>query len=329
MKGSYEVIVQNRRLQYKFTISRNITILRGDSATGKTTLIEMIHSYQLNGEQSGINISCKKQCIALEGNDWQLLLNQIDDSIVFIDEGNAFVYSQDFAEAVKSSSNYYVIAVRNNLYNLPYSITEIYGIENVSGNKYQGTKRLYSRLYNLYEKNTPIAKNPELVIVEDAKSGYEFFKNVCGSFSIPCVSAMGKSKVSAKVLESSADNILVIADGAAFGSEIESLVQLRYLKNIGIYLPESFEWLILNSGLIKNGDINQILEKPSDYIDSQKYFSWEVFFTDLLIKSTKGTYLEYSKSRLNTAYKQENETKSILRKMPKLFEYPPPKNLSN
>ena len=247
-------------------------------------------------------------------------MNQINDSIVFIDEGNSFVYSQDFAEAVKNSGNYYVIAVRNNLYNLPYSITEIYGIENVSGNKYQGTKRLYSRLYNLYEKNTPIAKKPELVIVEDAKSGYEFFKHVCDNFSISCVSAMGKSKISAKVLESQADNILVIADGAAFGSEIESLVQLRYSKNIGIYLPESFEWLILNSGLIKNGNINQILENPSDYIDSQKYFSWEVFFTDLLIKSTKGTYLEYSKSRLNTTYKQEKETNSILSKMPKLFE---------
>lgn len=319
MKGSYEVIVQNRRLQYKFTISRNITILRGDSATGKTTLIEMIHAYQLNGEQSGINISCKKKCVTLEGNEWQLLLNQINDSIVFIDEGNSFVYSQDFAEAVKNSSNYYVIAVRNNLFNLPYSITEIYGIENVSGNKYQGTKRLYSRLYNLYEKNSPIAKKPELVVVEDAKSGYEFFKHVCENFSIPCVSAMGKSKISAKVLESPADNILVIADGAAFGSETESLVQLRYSKNIGIYLPESFEWLILNSGLIKDGNINQILENPSDYIDSQKYFSWEVFFTDLLMKSAKGTYLEYSKSRLNVAYKQENETNAILNKMPKLF----------
>ena len=320
MTGSYEVIVQNRRLQYKFTISRNITILRGDSATGKTTLIEMIRAYQLNGEQSGINISCKKKCVSLEGNDWQILLNQINDSIVFIDEGNSFVYSQDFAEAVKNSSNYYVIAVRNNLFNLPYSITEIYGIENVSGNKYQGTKRLYSRLYNLYEKNSPIAKKPELVIVEDAKSGYEFFKHVCDNFSIPCVSAMGKSKISTKVLESPADNILVIADGAAFGSEIESRVLLRYSKNIGIYLPESFEWLILNSGLIKNGDINQILENPSDYIDSKKYFSWEVFFTDLLIKSAKGTYLEYSKSRLNVVYKQENETNAILSKMPKLFE---------
>ena len=71
-----------------------------------------------------------------------------------------------------------MIAVRNNLNNLPYSITEIYGIENVSGNKYQGTKRLYSRLYNLYEKNSPIAKKPELVIVEDAKERQKLILNI-------------------------------------------------------------------------------------------------------------------------------------------------------
>ena len=49
MKGKYEIIVKDRHLQYKFTINRNITILRGDSATGKTTLIDMIAAFQTNG----------------------------------------------------------------------------------------------------------------------------------------------------------------------------------------------------------------------------------------------------------------------------------------
>ena len=40
MKGKYSILVQNNRLRYEFTIYRNITIIRGDSATGKTTLLE-------------------------------------------------------------------------------------------------------------------------------------------------------------------------------------------------------------------------------------------------------------------------------------------------
>ena len=60
MKGSYEIIIRNNRIQYKFTVYRNITILRGDSATGKTTLIEMVNAFSKDGVDSGIEVLCKK-----------------------------------------------------------------------------------------------------------------------------------------------------------------------------------------------------------------------------------------------------------------------------
>ena len=85
MKGSYEIVVKNRRIQYKFTINRNFTILKGDSATGKTTLIDMIFAFQRNGEKSGIQLTCKKPCVVLNEVNWLLNLSQISDSIVFIE----------------------------------------------------------------------------------------------------------------------------------------------------------------------------------------------------------------------------------------------------
>ena len=316
MKGAYDIIVKNRRIQYKFTIFRNITILKGDSATGKTTLIEMIAAYQDNGEASGVSINCSCNCVVLTSNNWKINLDSFQNCIVFIDEGNPFVNSKEFADSVKNSSNYFVLVTRQSLYNLPYSITEIYGIKNVSANKYQHTKRLYSSFYKLYEQKTLKILKPDLVIVEDAKSGYQFFKHLFSQFSIQCISASGKSKFYSEIIKSSAENILVIADGAAFGAEIESIISLMTVKNLGIYLPESFEWLILNSGLIKENKISDILASPCDYIDSQKYFSWEIFFTDLLKKSTHGTYLEYSKSKLNPAYLQEKEIRTISGQIP-------------
>lgn len=39
MRGKYRVVVKNKRLHYEFEIKRNITIIKGDSATGKTNLI--------------------------------------------------------------------------------------------------------------------------------------------------------------------------------------------------------------------------------------------------------------------------------------------------
>ncbi|HIZ40276.1 MAG TPA: Fis family transcriptional regulator [Candidatus Anaerobutyricum stercoris] len=109
MKGSYRIIVQNKRICYDFEIRRNITIIKGDSATGKTTLIDMIGEYDENGPDSGIDLQAN-----------------IKDSIVFIDEGNAFIFTDEFASAIKNTDNYYVIATREGIPSLPYSIEEIY-----------------------------------------------------------------------------------------------------------------------------------------------------------------------------------------------------------
>ena len=42
MKGKKRVIIQNNRVHYEFVIKRNITIIQGDSASGKTTLVNLI-----------------------------------------------------------------------------------------------------------------------------------------------------------------------------------------------------------------------------------------------------------------------------------------------
>ena len=73
MKGSYHVMVQNNRLRYEFDIRRNITIIQGDSATGKTTLAEMVQEYYESGEDSGIELSCEKSCRVLGGRDWNMV----------------------------------------------------------------------------------------------------------------------------------------------------------------------------------------------------------------------------------------------------------------
>ena len=87
--------MRNGRVQFKFDVRRNITILRGNSATGKTTLIGMIADYERNGRESGIELSCDKPCVVLSGRHWQRELSFISDSIVFVDEGNAFTLSPD------------------------------------------------------------------------------------------------------------------------------------------------------------------------------------------------------------------------------------------
>ena len=64
--------------------------------------------------------------------------------------------------------------------------------------------------------------------------------------------------------------------------------------------------------------MKEILKSPSEYIDSENYFSWERFFTRILIDKTKGTYLQYSKSQLNPAYLKGTVREAILEAMEKI-----------
>ena len=70
--------------------------------------------------------------------------------------------------------------------------------------------------------------------------------------------------------------------------------------------------IILQSGIVDEKEIRTILLEPEQYIDSKDYFSWEQYFTKLLIRCTENTYLQYRKSKLNETYLHEKNKKIIL-----------------
>ena len=233
MKGLHKVIVQNNRLHYEFDIKRNITIIQGNSATGKTTLINMLRQAENLGADSGVDVNCDVPCRILEGRNWKVILESISKSIIFIDEENTFINTEEFASAIQNSDNYYVLITRENLYNLPYSVEEIYGLH--SSGKYQNTRKVYQQMYRIYSDENILPIKPEKIIVEDSNSGYDFFHSV---------------------------------------SEDQA---------------------------------------SEEYIESSEFFSWERYFTKLLIEQTEGTYLKYKKSRLNKVYLHEKNKDIILK----------------
>lgn len=77
------------------------------------------------------------------------------------------------------------------------------------------------------------------------------------------------------------EGVTVVADGAAFGSQM-----------------------------------GRILERPYDYIDGEQYLSWKRFFTKLLVDTTEETWMQYSKTRLNPAYLQGRCRERIFATLP-------------
>ena len=321
MKGKHHIIIESARLKYEFDIKRNITIIQGDSATGKTTLIDLLSDYQNGRENSPVRIESDVPCevFAGAGDRWRAALELITDSIVFIDEENHFIRQKEFAEVVQTCTNYFVLITREALPVLPYSIHEIYGIR--TSRRYHFPEKVYYEFYPIY--GDPLTSSGEegsslKMITEDSGSGNQFFSSF---FRVPedCVAAGGNSKIYSAMRKQDADRLLsVVADGAAFGAFVARV--LEYAQQRGkslLYFPESFEWLVLKSGLVTDKDMEKILEHTEDYIDSSKYMSWEQFFTEKLEDSTKEDIIKhYQKSKLPPYYISNSVRERILRILP-------------
>ena len=318
MKGMHHIVIQNKRIRFVFSIKRNITIIRGDSATGKTTLFSMIEEYGNLGKDSGVQIQCDKACVALSGKYWQETLENIHDSIVFVDEDSRFLKTKDFAKRIRNSNNYYVLITRENLPALPYSVEEIYGIH-CSG-RYMDTRQVYNLFYKIYSETNPGKLLVKSLVTEDSQAGFTFFSQVAMTRGICCESADGKSNIlgilQKRLLNKEQKETLVIADGAAFGPEMAHISQLlRGNSNIKLYLPESFEWLLLYADILNKPFIRKRLEEAENYIESEKYFSWERYFTDLLMEETKDSPYPYDKSNLKDFYLQDKVVQKVLEAM--------------
>ena len=285
MIGKYDIEVVTRKVDYQLTVERNITILSGNSATGKSTLYRAIKQFENDGRASGIKLTCDRPCVILEGKNWENDLKEIKQSIVFVDEGAKFINTEEFATAIKKSDNYYVLITRQDLGNLPYSIHEIYELDtNRIGN------RMFCKQQQIYKSNN-IAQNAIIskIVTEDSKTGYEFYNEYAKTHNIQCEHADGKTNVSKKIVnKNNSQTTLIIVDGAAYGSEMNNtMILINSIPGYILFTPESFEWLLLNSNILNEPYITEVLKAPYNYIESSEFFSWEKYFTDLLNKATK------------------------------------------
>ena len=78
-------------------VKQKITLLRGDSATGKTELLRLIRDHEENGRSSGITIKCDCVCTVLTNVDWERRIQSLQNHIIFIDETAVFLKLQRFA----------------------------------------------------------------------------------------------------------------------------------------------------------------------------------------------------------------------------------------
>lgn len=204
--------------KYRLELKSKISILTGASGSGKTALCNDVLNAN-NIQDTGITV------ILDYGVDLSLYNN---NSLLIIDESvlNKYI-SNNHVEALNKGFNHLLIISRDSLKSLSYSYKDIYELKLVEGIKV---------LERVYPNFNMLNFVPEYV--EDKGAGFKYYKQYYSNIK----SAKGKDNIR-KLPEGSN----VIADGCAIGSSIR-LLHGKYQ----MFLPESFEWLLLRKELESN-----------------------------------------------------------------------------
>lgn len=71
LKGAYDILIKDKRTEFRFTIKRKYTLLVGDSATGKSKLYKMLES-----PETFIEVSSQ------EGQEVSIFRLQVDEMCI-------------------------------------------------------------------------------------------------------------------------------------------------------------------------------------------------------------------------------------------------------
>lgn len=292
MNGAVHVTISSRRVRYDLTFQHNISILRGDSGTGKSALCSLI------SEPSGVQIVCTNDIpvrVIPAIPEWKMLIAEMHDTLIFLDETCTFVSSTEFSEAIKKTTNYYVLITRQDIATLPYSVFAIYSL--VPSGIYVNQKPLVINNKLLYSQQVSEVDDCSTVIVEDSGAGCEFWGEF---FHKPCIGAGGNSNVLEAVKQAAREKrpLIVVVDAAAFGPFIEKVDSYLHMNSVKamLLLPESFEWLLLHHACFNRGsNVVRILNSPADCIDYTVHFSFEQFYYSEFIKACALLNIPYDK----------------------------------
>ncbi len=308
MVGKYNIRITTKKVVYEFDIKRKYTIVKGDSSTGKSYLYTLVGTPNVDIVCKCDNRSTSIIQLPKVKSAYAVLLRNTDNNIIIIDEDTEDFGSDDFVRLLQESNNYFILITRKKMSNIPVSVNEIYEIS--SNTKYNSLKKqyVYNTLKNMYADDSFDVVSPDVFMMEDIGSGYDFFSKV---LNCKCVSAKGNGNVANELyaLAAKHQTIAVFVDGAAFGAYIEDVKTVIDKSSAAIVLlyPESFEYVLLKNGVVSAD--NKVLDETYDYCDvaefekltndypvgTCKFESWEQFYTIYLQCLTNKEEYRYSK----------------------------------
>lgn len=325
MKGKYRITLQdkNSTVKYELEVSRQITIVCGDSGIGKTLLHKLVEKYCNIGELSNLNLKVDSDYVSVEPFTPQLIrvdnsgflfkdktrklrwLSKPKNVIYLVDEDILAIKGINFASLIRYTDAYYVIFTREArafryLYNSVWDVLTI---------KDDGGEAINNKCRKLYEEFNGNIKEYDEVIHEDSTTG----KEVCAkALSEVVESVYGNINIVQNVEERPRSTILMIADGANFSNILSEIIDTseECLNTVYLLLPESTEYVLLHNKLFStDSNVIDSINNPSLACDTTKYTSYERMYEDIITLAhinSPNKIPEYEKKKDLEAYKTES-----------------------
>lgn len=238
--------VKSKKYNLDIDLQHKISVVRGNSATGKTTLIKVLDEFRtmIKPElDDGFRLA-----VVTPGG----VHTFTEKKMVYVVDENVEIDSE-IAERIKTSTDsYFLIFRRSDLSMLNFSIYALYNFV-MEANVH--------RLQPIVHKGTGKTRydiRPDTVLVEDSGKGFTWFKRLFERTDIKIDTTYGKDKVISRVekeIKDSKKTVIVMFDEISFGNHIIKLIKLceRYDGEICYYGPyKSFEYLVLQSNMFKS-----------------------------------------------------------------------------
>lgn len=294
------ISIKSANLNYNLQIENKLTILTGLSATGKTTLINLINEY--NSENNIAEVYSKLPLYIINSNIWENPELYKSEAYYFIDEDMEFLKTPTFFKNILNSKGYFIVVGRDPEIFINYSIDSIYELKLDNGVHKMVSKYNIKELAYKYNYD-----NIKEVLNEDSGSGFEFYKQI-----IPLNHISSKGNKGILNLINKDDSKIVILDRAGYGKLINTLINNVESNNYNIVLnlQNSFEYVILKSGVLGNN-----LEKFNFMEEELKLNNINLektYFEILIDLASKNKRTRYTKKHINPWYLESTTINKIV-----------------
>lgn len=300
-----QVYNSKKTIQYDLDIKNRLTILKGDSASGKSILTKMIDAHSVD---KSIIINSDIPIRHLTYSTLELDPDLSSDVVYILDEYDGV--DTKLASKYINNRNYKFILISRYEINpfINYSTDDIY--ELYKSGKIIKNRKLYPHIGD--NRNIKLDKINRFV-TEDSGSGKKFFENLQ---NITVTSTNGNGNITKDIV----DNSIIFFDRVAFGPYIRKLSELILYKNIGVIYPQSFEHLLLTSELFNTGKIQAEYEKiNSECLRLYPNTTLETIYYRLLVNITSELNIKYSKSDIGGWFFESKQYNKIIESINKKY----------